>query len=241
MNDVIIIIPTFNESKTILKIIEQIINIDSMYYILIVDDNSPDDTAKIVEEYITVNNLKSINIIKRPGKQGLGSAYIEGFKYALNKNFNKIIQMDADLSHNPNDIPRMIKLSDKYDLIIGSRYINGIRIINWPISRLFLSYFANLYARTIIGINILDLTGGYKCFNSSLLKKINLDIVKSEGYSFQIEMNYLASTSGHSIKEIPIIFTDRQEGVSKMSKNVILEAIMIVPYLKIKKIFKIKS
>ena len=144
MSNVLVIIPTYNESKSILKVVKKIIEIDSTYNVLMIDDNSPDSTSDIVEEYIKINKLTSIKIIKRNKKEGLGSAYIIGFKYAIENNYKKIIQMDADLSHNPYDIPEMLKYSNKYDLVIGSRYINGIRIINWPISRLFLSYFANL-------------------------------------------------------------------------------------------------
>ena len=239
MNDILIIIPTYNESESIINVIK-LIEVDVYNSdILIVDDNSPDNTSNIVKEYINKKNISNIKLICRNKKLGLGSAYIAGFKYALEKGYKKVIQMDADLSHNPKDIPRLLNKSDQYELVIGSRYINGVRIINWPISRLLLSYFANLYARKIIGIKIYDITGGFKCISSKFLKKINLDKVKSEGYSFQIEINYLASINNCKIIEIPIIFTDRTVGDSKMSLSIIFEAVFIVPYLKIKKLLKI--
>ena len=238
MNSILIIIPTFNESKSIIHILD-IINISvNNVDVLIVDDNSPDNTSLIVKDYIEKNNISNIHLICRQKKLGLGSAYIAGFKYALEMNYKKVIQMDADLSHDPKDIPELISASSENDLVIGSRYINGIRIINWPISRLLLSYFANLYARKIIGLNIFDITAGFKCINTSFLKKINLDKIKSEGYSFQIEIHYLASVNNCKIFEVPIIFTDRTTGDSKMSLSIILEAIFIVPYLKFKKILK---
>ena len=238
MNNILIIIPTYNESLTIIKTIESIFCINKEYYILVVDDNSPDNTSKIVQNYITksCNNVKLLN---RSMKGGIGSAYVEGFKYAIKNKYNKVIQIDADLSHNPSDIPRLINESHENDLVIGSRYIGGIRIINWPISRLFLSFFGNQYARLIIGIPILDVTGGFKCIKTTLLKDLNLKKIKSEGYAFQIEINYLAWIKRYKIKEIPIVFTDRNIGVSKMSKRIIFEAVYIVPYLKLKKILKI--
>ena len=239
MNSVLIIIPTFNESKSIKNLIDLInINVNKAD-ILIVDDNSPDNTSLVVKEHVEKNNISNIHLICRSKKLGLGSAYITGFKYALEMKYEKVIQMDADLSHNPKDIPSLIKSSSENDLVIGSRYINGIRIINWPISRLLLSYFANLYARKIIGLNIFDITAGFKCINTSFLKKINLNKIKSEGYSFQIEIHYLASVNNCKICEIPIVFTDRETGSSKMSLLIIFEAIFIVPYLKLKKILKI--
>ena len=185
------IIPTYNESKSICHLIQSIINLNCTN-LLIIDDNSPDSTSNIVKEFISTNDLYSqIFIIDRNVKSGLGSAYIVGFKYALENNYDKIIQIDADLSHNPKDIPQLINESNNYDLIIGSRYINGIRIMNWPISRLFLSYFANIYSKIITGIPVHDLTGGYKCINTTIFRTINLDNIKSEGYSFQIEINFL--------------------------------------------------
>jgi len=235
LNNFLVIIPTYNEIDNIEKVICLILNLNDNIDILIVDDNSPDGTSVLVKSLIEKNNR--VNLLERKSKLGLGSAYILGFKWALVKKYAFVIQMDADLSHNPNDINEFIKESDCYDLIIGSRYINGISIVNWPLSRLILSYFANLYARVIIGVPIKDLTGGFKCISSNVLNTINLDDIKSEGYSFQIELNFLAWNNNFKIKEIPIIFTDRAHGNSKMSKFVIFEAIYMVPYLFFKKIF----
>ena len=234
MNKNLIIIPTYNEVDNIKNIVSHIFNENNNVDILFVDDNSPDGTSDLINSFENI----SIHLITRPQKMGLGSAYIEGFKWAINNSYDYIIQMDADLSHNPSDIRKLLVESKKYDLVIGSRYVNGISIVNWPLSRLILSYFANLYARIIIGIPIKDVTGGFKCFSSDILQKINLDKVKSEGYSFQIEMNFLTWNNDFNIKEIPIVFTDRVLGKSKMSKFVIFEAIYMVPYLFIKKIFK---
>lgn len=237
MNKYLIIIPTYNEIENISLILKKIIELESKFDVLVVDDNSPDGTSDKVLEF----NLKysNINLLKRNNKNGLGSAYIAGFKWALKNNYDYIMQIDADLSHNPHDLLKLKENSCNYDLVIGSRYIKGISIVNWPLSRLILSYFANLYARVIIGIPIKDVTGGFKCISTNILRNINLNNIKSEGYSFQIELNYLAWINNYKIAEIPIIFTDRSHGSSKMSKSVIFEAIYMVPYLMIKKIFKL--
>tara|TARA_B100000029_G_C17594184_1_gene963516 strand:- start:2479 stop:3198 length:720 start_codon:yes stop_codon:yes gene_type:complete len=237
MNEYLVIIPTYNESNTIKIILEKIINLNMLVDILVVDDNSPDKTFEVIENHKLYN--ENLFLIKRDKKRGLGSAYIEGFKWAIDNNYKFVIQIDADMSHNPNDINRLIKYSKANDLVIGSRYIKGISIINWPLSRLILSYIANLYSRLLTGMNIKDTTGGFKCFSVNVLKSINLDLVKSEGYSFQIELNYLTWLKKYKIKEIPIIFTDRTIGESKMSKKIIFEAIYMVPFLRIKKIFKL--
>ena len=236
MKRYLVIIPTYNEIENIDNVINLILSLNDNIDLLIVDDNSPDGTADLVKSIIKHNDR--INILERSSKLGLGSAYILGFKWALKMKYDFVIQIDADLSHNPKDIIKFIEESNVCDLIIGSRYINGISIVNWPLSRLILSYFANLYARFIIGIPIKDVTGGFKCISSKILKNINLDKIKSEGYSFQIELNFLAWVNNFKIKEIPIIFTDRAHGDSKMSKYVIFEAIYMVPYLFFKKIFK---
>ena len=230
----LIIIPTYNESKNIIGLISKIRSINVNEDILVIDDNSPDGTGNIVEKF----NDNNLILLTRDKKMGLGSAYCMGYKYAIKNNYKKIIQIDADLSHDPKEIHSLLEESLSYDLIIGSRYIDGVRIMNWPISRLFLSYFANLYSRKIIGFSILDSTGGYKCINIESLKSINLDKIKSEGYSFQIEINFLIWLKNFSIKEIPITFTDRTVGESKMSKKIIFEAIYMVPLLRIKKIFR---
>jgi len=235
VNETLIIIPTYNENENITKIVNLIFKNNKDIDVLFVDDNSPDGTSDLIKTF----NDKRIHIIDRKFKMGLGSAYIAGFKWALIKKYKYVIQMDADLSHDPSDISRLLKESSNFDLIIGSRYINGISIVNWPLSRLILSYSANMYARIITGIPIKDVTGGFKCFSINILKSIDLDEIKSEGYSFQIELNFLAWINNFKIKEIPIIFTDRKLGKSKMSRFVIFEAIYMVPYLLIKKIFKI--
>ena len=204
-------------------------------HLLIVDDNSPDGTGEKVKKLQT--EYKNLFLETRPKKSGLGTAYIFGFKWALEKKYDNIIQMDADLSHNPKDLPRMVNNLQKYDLVIGSRYINGISVVNWPLRRLMLSYGANAYSRVITGMPIMDGTGGFKAWKSSVLSSIDLDSVKSQGYSFQIEMNFRAWVKKFNIKEIPIIFSDRTIGQSKMSKKIVYEAIFMVWRLRIWKIF----
>ncbi len=231
----LVIIPTYNESKTIEKIVHRIFSINKNYNILIVDDGSPDGTRLIVEQMQKDNS--GLFLLNREKKQGIGTAYCAGFKWAIDKEYEKVIQIDADLSHNPDDIPILIEQSQKYDLVIGSRYKDGINVVNWPLRRLFLSYFANVYSRIITGLPIKDSTGGFKCFNIDVLKSIDLDNIKSSGYSFQIEMNFISWVKGYNITEIPIIFCDRTIGESKMSRKIIFEAIYMVPLLRIKKLF----
>ena len=234
---VLIIIPTYNESLSIEKIIDKIFSISLEYSILVVDDGSPDGTSEIVLRL--KNTYGNLDLLTRKKKLGLGTAYCAGFIWAIDKGFDKIIQIDADLSHNPNDIPRLLDASEKYDLVIGSRYKTGINVVNWPLSRLFLSYFANIYSKFITGLPIYDSTGGFKCFNVEILKSIDLKNIKSTGYAFQIEMNFLTWLKKYTIKEIPIIFYDRSIGTSKMSNKIIFEAIYMVPMLRIKKIFRL--
>tara|TARA_B100001142_G_scaffold94469_1_gene96320 strand:+ start:1921 stop:2631 length:711 start_codon:yes stop_codon:yes gene_type:complete len=235
MNKNLVIIPTYNESQNIDKIINMIDGLELGLDFLIVDDNSPDGTADIVKNL----GKDNINLIVQESKSGLGTAYKKGFQWAIDNNYEKIIQIDADLSHNPNSIPELIKDSDKYDLVIGSRYINGINVVNWPMSRLLLSYLANKYVKFFTRLKINDSTSGYKCINIRVLKEINLKKVKSQGYSFQIEINFLASVKRFKIKEVPIIFHDRTVGESKMSKRIILEAIFMVPKLALKRLFRL--
>lgn len=235
MDKILIIIPTYNEINNIEKIINKIISIDSNYNILVVDDNSPDKTYEKVTELSVIN--PKIQLLLRNERGGIGTAYCSGFNYAIKNNYDKVIQIDADMSHNPEDIPKLINLSKKYDLVIGSRYIKGISIVNWPMSRLILSYGANIYAKLLTGMNIMDCTGGFKCFNSRILKSIDFKTINSQGYSFQIEMNYLTYIKNFTIFETPIIFKDRTIGKSKMSKKVIFEAIYLVPLLRIKNLF----
>ena len=202
--------------------------------ILIIDDSSPDGTAKTVKKLI--ENDKYLYLIRRPEKLGLASAYCEGFKWAIEKDFDYIMQMDADLSHDPKDILKFLDKIDSSEVIIGSRYKTGVNVVNWPLHRLLLSYFANIYARIFTGMDIYDLTSGFKSIKTDILREINLDEIKSEGYSFQIEMNFLCVNKGYKISEIPIIFHDRTVGESKMSKKIIFEAIIRVPMFRIKKL-----
>ena len=232
----LIISPTYNERKNIKQLVDMVIGENPDFHLLIVDDNSPDGTGDKVKEFQT--KYKNLYLETRQKKSGLGTAYIFGFKWALKNNYDNIVQMDADLSHNPKDLPRMVEKLQKYDLIIGSRYINGISVVNWPLRRLMLSYGANAYSRVITGMPIMDGTGGFKAWRSSVLKSIDLDSVKSQGYSFQIEMNFRAWVKKFNIKEIPIIFSDRTIGQSKMSKTIVYEAIFMVWRLRIWKIFK---
>ena len=231
----LIISPTYNERKNIQSLIEQVFDLDSTYHLLIIDDNSPDGTAKKVEELQKKHSNLHLEI--RPGKAGLGTAYLYGFQWALDKGYDSIVQIDADLSHDPNDIPRLLSNLSNNELVIGSRYVEGVSVVNWPIRRLILSYGANYYSRFITGMPINDGTGGFKAWSASLLDKIKLNEVKSQGYSFQIEMNFRAWRLGASIKEEPIIFVDRTIGESKMSSTIMYEAIWMVWRLRIWKLF----
>ena len=220
----LIILPTYNESKNIIKTIDLVLSQRDDLNILIIDDNSPDGTAKIVKD---LNNEK-IFIIEREAKKGLGSAYVEGFSWSLKNNYRKIIQMDADLSHDPKEINPMLNLLDSNDLVIGSRYEGGLRVINWPIRRLYISYFANIYARIITGVPVKDLTAGFKAWTKDCLERINFDECSSQGYCFQIETSFRAFQKGCKLTEHPIVFTDRTVGESKMSKAVMFEAVFKV-------------
>lgn len=231
----LIIIPTYNELENLPRLLPIVLSKDSSINILIVDDNSPDGTAAFVENEMKKDNR--IHIISRPSKQGLGTAYIAGFKYALQNSFDLIFEMDADFSHDPNEIPRFLEEIKNSDLVLGSRYITGVNVINWPMRRLLLSWFANLYTRIITGMSVHDATGGFKCFRKEVLKAIDLDKVRSNGYAFQIEMTFKAWKKGFRVKEIPIIFVDRVKGKSKMSKKIVREAVTMVWKLRLKSIF----
>ncbi|MCP4726710.1 MAG: polyprenol monophosphomannose synthase [bacterium] len=222
----LIIIPTYNEISNIRRIIEAVLSQDYSLEVLIVDDNSPDGTGNTVRELQEKDSR--IHLLEREGKMGLGTAYICGFKYAIKNNFDYIFEMDADFSHNPTEIPNFLNSIKENDLVLGSRYIQGVNVVNWPLRRLILSYGANLYTRIITGLRVRDATGGYKCFRREVLEAIDLDKIHSNGYTFQIEMTYKAWKKGFTIKEIPIVFIDRVQGQSKMSRKIIIEAIFMV-------------
>ena len=234
MPKTLIVTPTYNEAENIEKFIEQVLKQGSEIEVLVVDDNSPDGTGKIVEKLKAQN--PRIHLLSRAKKMGLGTAYVEGFRYAIKNMFDYIFEMDADFSHNPEEIPNFLKKIESFDLVIGSRYTNGVRVINWPIRRLILSYGANMYTRVVTGMPIKDATGGFKCFRRKVLEAIDLDKIHSNGYAFQIEMNFKAWSKGFKLCEHPIIFVERQSGISKMSKKIVYEAVFMVWKLKYHKI-----
>lgn len=233
----LVILPTYNESKNIIIIIDMLLNLDTDLDILVIDDNSPDNTAQIVKKY----DSDKVFIQERAEKKGLGTAYVHGFNWALSNSYDKIIQMDADLSHDPKEVPPMFDLLDNYGLVVGSRYNNGLRVINWPISRLYISYFANLYARIITGVPVKDLTAGFKAWKAETLHLINFNECSSQGYCFQIETSFRAHQKACKLVEHPIVFTDRTVGESKMSKNVMIEAIVKVWLFGFWRLFRLKK
>jgi len=237
-NQILVIVPTYNEAHNIPKIIESVLNLDEPTHLLVVDDGSPDGTGDIVEELIPSYEGR-LHLIRRSGKLGLGTAYVRGFKYALENGYTFVCEMDADFSHNPRDIPSLVEevRSGNADVAIGSRYSNGISIINWPLSRLILSYGANLYARLITGLPVKDTTAGFKCIHRKVLDAISVEGIRSNGYAFQIELHFRAWKAGFRLKEVSIIFRERQEGVSKMSKKIVWEAIWRVWFLKFQSLF----
>ena len=232
----LIIIPTYNEIENIEQLLEQVLAKSETIEVLVIDDNSPDGTALRVK--FMQSSEPRIHLLERPGKMGLGSAYVTGFKYALEQGYDYIMEMDADFSHNPNDIPRFLDTVQKYDVVIGSRYCDVVNIIHWPIKRLLISYFASKYVRTITRMPVKDPTSGFKCFRRKVLESIDLDKILSDGYAFQIEMNFKAWVKGFRIKEIPIVFTERLNGVSKMSRKIVWEAAWMVWRLEMMKILR---
>ena len=226
MTNALIIIPTYDEKENVAPIAKAILGVKADINILFVDANSPDGTGTILDEMAATDSR--IFVLHQPGKSGLGRAYIDGFQWALKRSYEFIFEMDADFSHNPSEIPNFIKAAEQADLVLGSRYINGIRITNWPLSRLMLSMGGALYVKTITGMPFEDPTGGFKCFRRQVLESIALDRVTSNGYSFQIEMTHSAWTKGFRIVEIPITFEDRRSGYSKMSKKIFREALLMV-------------
>ncbi len=230
----LVVTPTFDEADNIEAFIDQVLRQDPSVEMLVVDDNSPDGTGDIVERLAQQN--PRVHLLRRPRKMGLGTAYVEGFKYAIANRFDFVFEMDADFSHNPEEIPKFLAKMATCDLTVGSRYTNGVRVVNWPIRRLILSYAANVYTRVVTGMPIKDATGGYKCFRREVLEAIDLDRIHSNGYAFQIEMNFKAWSKGFRVCEHPIIFVDRRSGVSKMSRKIVYEAVFMVWKLKLQKI-----
>ena len=237
MQDAIVIIPTYNEIENIEGILAAVFSQYKAIHVLVVDDCSPDNTAQKVEGLQSTYKDR-LFLLKRTGKQGLGTAYIEGFKWCLSRSYEYIFEMDADFSHNPDDLQRLYETCklQNADVAIGSRYIKGVNVVNWPLTRVLLSYGASLYVRIITGMKVLDPTAGFVCYKRAVLESINFDAIKFIGYAFQIEMKYTAYKKNFNIKEIPIIFTDRRYGVSKLSKGIISEAILGVIKMRLKTI-----
>jgi len=238
-----VVVPTYNERDNIEKLVAQVLAQAPDIHALVVDDNSPDGTGTLVDKLAADNNR--IHVLHRSGKLGLGSAYRDGFRVALEKGADYIVEMDADFSHDPATLPQFFSKMGDYDLVIGSRYLNGVSVVNWPLRRLMLSYFASVYTRLITGLKISDCTSGFKCFRREVIEAIDLGRIKSDGYSFQIEMNYRCVERGFRVGEIPIIFIDRHSGSSKMSKKIVREAVVMVWKLKLgsllRKLFRWRS
>ena len=223
----LVIVPTYNERSNIARLIPAILEQHRSLEVLVVDDGSPDGTGAIVDGIVATDSR--VHVIHRAGKMGLGTAYITGFRWALERKYDLVFEMDADFSHNPERLPEFLEAIREADLVLGSRYQNGhVNVVNWPMSRLFLSYAANIYARAVTGLPIFDTTGGFKCFRRNVLESIDLTSVKSNGYAFQIEMSFRAWKRGFRLIEIPIVFVDRTEGESKMSKRIVREAVWMV-------------
>jgi len=242
MNDGLVIIPTYNEKENIEKIIRAALSQPKDFHVLVVEDNSPDGTADIVKRLIKEEFEGKLYILERKGKLGLGTAYIAGFRWGLKNGYDIIFEMDADFSHNPNDLVKLYKaIKDGADAAIGSRYVSGVNVVNWPMGRVLMSYFASKYVRMITGMKIQDTTAGFVCWSRKVLETIDLDKIKFVGYAFQIEMKYSAVKLGFNVVEVPIIFTDRTEGESKMNKSIFREAIFGVIDLRLRSMFgKIK-
>ena len=238
MPDSIVIIPTYNEKENIERMIRTIFSLPHDFHLLIIDDGSPDGTQKIVKQ-LQLEFTQRLFIEERAGKQGLGTAYIHGFKWAIARQYDYIFEMDADFSHNPNDLLKLRQACiEGADAVIGSRYINGVNVVNWPMSRVLMSYFASVYVRFITGISIQDSTAGFMCYKRKVLETINLDKIKFVGYAFQIEMKYTTLKHGFKLVEVPIIFTDRTLGTSKMSTSIFREAFFGVIHMRLNSIFR---
>lgn len=231
---ILVVIPTYNESENIVPLVREVLSVFDKADVLVVDDNSPDGTAEIVKKEF--NGNERVNIIVRKGKRGLGRSYVEGFKWGLEKGYGYFLEMDADFSHDPKEIPNFYKYLQEYDVVVGSRYLNGIRVLNWDLKRLIISQLGSLYARIVTGLKLTDMTGGYNGYRAEVLKTIDLNKIDSNGYAFQIELKFRAHVKGFKIIEIPIVFKERERGVSKMNKKIILEAIIECIKLRIDKI-----
>lgn len=233
----LVIIPTYNESANLPQIVPRVLTQDACLEVLVVDDNSPDGTGEIADKLAEQDGR--VHVLHRKGKLGLGTAYLTGFRWALDRDYEYIFEMDADFSHDPRHIPEFLNAAQTTDLVLGSRYLHGrVTVVNWPMSRLMLSYFANIYARIVTGHRLYDATGGFKCFRRRVLEAIDLDSVRSNGYAFQIEMSFRARRRGFTIKEIPIVFHDRTDGQSKMSGAIVREAIWMVWRLRLQTLFR---
>lgn len=236
MSQKLVIIPTYNEKENAEKIIRAVFALEGAFHILVIDDGSPDGTAAIVKKLQT-EFPNRLFLIERKGKLGLGTAYITGFKWALERDYDYICEMDADFSHNPDDLPRLVEACEKgAGLAVGSRYSNGVSVVNWPIGRILISYFASVYVRTVLGVKIFDSTAGFVCYSRKTLETIDLDRVEMKGYGFQIEMKYSAVQLGFHLEEVPVIFINRKEGTSKMSGGIFGEAFWGVIKLRLRKI-----
>lgn len=231
----LVVVPTFDEAENIPRLIPAVLGQAPHLDMLVVDDGSPDGTADLVKAM--QKDDPRIHLIERPGKMGLGTAYVEGFRFAIRHGYDRVFEMDADFSHDPAEIPNFLAASEKADLVIGSRYTNGVRVLNWPIKRLLLSYFANVYTRFMIGLPLHDATGGFKCYRRAVLEAISLDGIRSNGYAFQIEMSFKAWKKGFRLVEIPIVFHDRRSGFSKMSKSIVYEALFMLWRLRLRSLF----
>ena len=236
-SDSLVIIPTYNEKENIEAIIRAVLGLDTdghRFDILIIDDGSPDGTAGIVKGLIAGEYADRLHIVERSGKLGLGTAYIAGFRWALDHGYDYVFEMDADFSHNPNDLPRLYKAcaAEGADVSVGSRYITGVNVVNWPIGRVLMSYYASAYVRTVLGVNLRDTTAGFVCYSRKVLDSIDFDAIRFKGYAFQIEMKFTALTLGYRIKEVPVVFVNRELGTSKMSGGIFSEALFGVMRLR---------
>jgi len=227
----LVIIPTYKERENLVPLLKQIFSQGLPLEVLIVDDNSPDGTGAVADQIAAAD--PRVHVMHRPGKMGLGSAYVAGFRYALERDYDAAFEMDADFSHNPESLPEFLRELESADLVVGSRYLHGVTVVNWPLKRLILSYGANVYSRVVTGVPLKDVTGGFKCFRRQVLEALDLSRVRSDGYGFQIEINYKAWRKGFRIKEIPIMFVDRRAGESKMNRKIVWEAAWMVWRLRI--------